>query len=281
MIKRKTMIAIIVTGALAVVAAFGAVSYRAVYAQAPTATPGTPANPQQPGQLGPGQFGPGHAGKLGGRGGGGYSDADLAAALGITTDQLTAAYKTATTDAINEALSKGLITQAQADNLLANSANERGLGDLARLGGANGLDYNALLAKALNITTDQLTAAYTTAYNTSLDNAVKNGSLTQAQADAMKAERALANNAKFKAAMQSSYEAAIKQAVTDGVITQAQADALLQQAGQNGGFFGGRGFEHGGPGFGGGRGGRGGPNGGLNNNGQSPAPTNTPSGSGL
>ena len=181
MIKRKTMLAVIVTGALAVVAAFGVFSYQAVYAQAATPTPNAPTM-----QL-PGQPGLGRAGRMDGRGGpgGAYSDADLAAALGITTDQLQAAYKTATTEAINEAVSKGLITQAQADNLLANSANERGLAGLARLGGANGIDYNALLAKALNITTDKLQAAYTTAYNTSLDNAVKNGSLTQAQADLM------------------------------------------------------------------------------------------------
>jgi len=280
MIKRKTMLAILVTGALAVVAAAGVFSYRAVYAQSPTATPSAPSNQQQPGQ--PGQFGPGRGGRMDGRGGpeGAYTNADLAAALGITTDQLQAAFTTANSEAIKEAVSKGLITQAQADQMLANGADTHRMGGFGMFGGTNGVDYNALLAKALNISTDQLQAAFTTANNTSLDNAVKNGNLTQAQADAMKGERALANNTKFQSAMQSAYEAALKQAVTDGVITQAQADAILaqRQARQNNGFFGG-------PGFGGRPGGHGfgGPKGGFNNNnnGNSPAPATTPSSNGL
>lgn len=246
MIKSKKVLALLVTSALVVVGVFGAMTYRAVYAQSatPTATaPSTQAQPLQPGQ---GRGGPG--GRDGMRGG--YTDADLAKALGITTDQLTAAEKTANTEALAQAVSQGLITQSQADQLSANGFDQHRFGGFGIFGGSSTIDYNALLAMALNISTDKLQAAYQQAANTNLDNQVANGTLTQAQADAIKGRNALAGNAKFQAAMKSAYQAGIKQAVTDGVITQAQADAILQEQSQQGsGFFG----------FGGGHGGMGGP----------------------
>ncbi len=269
MSKRKKIITILVTGALAVVTVLGAFTYRAVYAQAATPTPGAPGsttnNQVQPG---PGRGGPG-----GMRGG--YSDQELATALGITTDKLQAAYTAANTAALKEAVSKGLITQAQADQLSANGFDQHGFG---RLGGANGIDYNALLANALGISTDKLKAAQQQAYNASIDAAVQSGSITQAQADEMKGRYALANDTKFQSAMQSAYAAAVKQAVTDGVITQAQADAILASQSQAGGFAGpgfdfggGFGHGHGGPGF----------NGASGSNQNNPAPTTAPSTNGL
>jgi hypothetical protein len=166
-----------------------------------------------------------------GRGGfpGGYSEQDLATALGIDVAKLKAAYKTANTEAIKEAVSKGLITQAQADQITSKGIDNHPLG--GAFGGPfvnGGIDYNALLANALGISADQLKAAYTQALNTNLDNAVKAGTLTQAQADLEKGRYALANDAKFQASLQTAYETAVKQAVTDGVITQAQADQILQ-----------------------------------------------------
>ncbi len=147
------------------------------------------------------------------------------------------------------------------------------------LGANSGIDYNALLANALGIDVTKLQAAYAQAVNANLDNAVKAGTITQAQADLEKGRYALANDTSFQSSMQSAYQAAIKQAVTDGVITQSQADQLLQsQTGKNlPGIFGGlpgpdglggpRGFGR--RGFGGGLGGNSAP--------QTPAsPTATP-----
>ena len=272
--KRTKIIGLVVTGALALVAVFGAFTFRSVYAQAATPTPGTSASPALP--LGQG-FNKGRP--AGPRGEGGYTNAELAAALNITTDQLQTAYQTANAAALKEAVSKGLITQQQADQFSVDGFFPRQLG--ARIG----IDYKALLAQALGISTDQLQAAYQQALNAHLDSEVANGNLTQAQADLIKGKNALANDAKFQAALQSAFTSAVNQAVTDGVITQAQADAILQQQAQGGpapfGFAGPRGFS--GPEFGHGFGrGRGLP---LQNNnngsGSSPTPNATPSTNGL
>jgi len=268
--KRTKVVLSILAGVLVLTMALGAFTYQVVFAQSPTPT--APAQSQGQ-QLPPG---PGRGGRGGAGYGGhaGYSDADLAGALGITTDQLTAAYKTANAEALKEAVSQGLITQAQADQM-ANDANNDGhlrLGFLGKPGSASTIDYNALLAKALNITTDKFAAAEQTAMNNAIDAAVKAGTLTQAQADEMKGMNALAKDSTFQSAMKSAFEAAVKQAVSSGVITQAQADAILARQAQSNGFFG-PGFDGG---FGGGRG-HGGPGGrgfdGAPNNG---TPNGTP-----
>jgi hypothetical protein len=203
----------------------------------------------------------------------GASDQDLATALGIDLTKLQDAEKTATAEALKQAVAAGLITQAQADQMTANG----GARGLPRFNNST-IDYNALLAKALGITTDQLKAAQLTAFNARIDQAVKDGTLTQAQADLQKARQALENNTKFQSSLKTAYEAALKQAVSDGVITQAQADALLasQATMDKGGFGfeGGRG-GHGVPGGPGGPGGRGGQPG-MQNNQQNPGVSPTP-----
>lgn len=232
--SKQKWLTLLVSGALVAAAAVGLVTYRSVYAQ--TGTPSAPGNgtvPTFPGG-GPGR---------GMRGGWGYSRQDLAAALGITTGQLQAAEQSAKTEALKQAVAKGLITQSQADQMAAN-----GFFDLRHLGGANGIDTNALLAQALNISASDLQAAQQKAMNTALDAAVANGNLTQAQADLIKAHDALANDSSFQSALRNAYQAAIQQAVTDGVISQNQADALLAEPSQNGGGFG-PGFERGFGGF--------------------------------
>jgi len=254
--KRTKLVLSILAGVMAITAVFGAVSSQ-VFAQA--STPAAPTQSAGTGQLPPG---PGR----GGRGGhAGYTDVELASALGITTDQLTAAYKTANTEALQQAVSQGLITQAQADQIAVNA----GTGPIhfgfpGNLGGTNTIDYNALFAKALNITTDQLKAAQQKAMNSAIDAAVQAGTMTQAQADEIKGENALANDSTFQSAMKAAFDAALKQAVSSGVITQAQADAISQRQAQSNGFFEGGlggGHGHGRPG------GPGGPdfNGGLDN----------------
>jgi hypothetical protein len=182
--------------------------------------------------------------------GDGSTQEDLANALGITTDELTAARQKANEAAIDQALEKGLITQAQADQLkqggrafpLAGRAND--------WMSQNGIDYEALLADALGITPEKLQEAKTQAFNAGIDQAVTDGKLTQEQADLMKGRRALLSDPTFQSSMQSAFESAVKAAVSSGVITQAQADLILENAQTRfdgmGGFGGMEGFGHGG-----------------------------------
>jgi hypothetical protein len=174
-------------------------------------------------------------------------DSYLATALGISPETLAAARETARLDGIQQALDKGLITQAQADTLKSNQ----------RMGGRGGLgffvkdadiDEDALLAKALGITVEKLEQARATAENARIDQAVADGKMTQEQADLMKAKQKLNQYLTDK----NVYSTAVAQAVKDGVITQAQADAILAQNNGRGGF--GK-VAPGGPGALGGRGG--------------------------
>jgi ribosomal protein S20 len=254
--RTKKFVLFGIIGAVLLGLAGGALAFTNVFAQTPTPAPATPNGQVQPGR------------GLKGGGFGGYSEQDLATALGIDVTKLQAAYAAANAEALKEAVSKGLITQAQADQITSRGINNRPLGDFGfGLGANNGIDYNALLANALGIDVTKLQAAYTQAFNTNVDNAVKAGTITQAQADLEKGRYALSNDTKFQTSLQSAYQAAVKQAVTDGVITQAQADQILQNqtgAGKDflggfgglggpGGFGGGRGFDR--HGFGGGQGG--------------------------
>jgi len=261
---RKSIATLIVVGALTAVTALGAFTYRTVYAQQPTPTaPAGDATAPDAGSILP-KFG--ERGPRGGFDRGGQGGQDLADALGIDLTTLQAAQKTAAEAALQQAVDQGLITQAQADQLKANGLDGRH-GMLLKRAEAASIDMQALLAKALNISVDDLKAAQQKAMQTALDRAVANGQITQEQADLMKARQAVFGSDKFQSSMQSAFEAAVQQAVTDGAITQAQADQILkEQAGKN--FFGGgRGGPGGFDGFGGGRhGGRGGMRGGDRDN---------------
>lgn len=237
--QRIKVITLAVSGALLLAGVFGVIGYQSVYAQAgtPTAAAGAEAAPAVV--------------KPGGWMHGGYTDAELAEALGISTEDLTAAYTAANAEALKQAVEQGLLTQEQADQITASG---RGFHGGRGFGGEIG--YQALLADALGISEDELQAAITTVTNANLDEAVAAGSLTQEQADLVKGRNALAQDDGFQASMQSAYEAALAQAVSDGVITQAQANAILAQGsgwGKLGGFGG-----FGGPGMRGGHHGRGG-----------------------
>ncbi|MEJ2707830.1 MAG: hypothetical protein P8074_09485 [Anaerolineales bacterium] len=193
----------------------------------------------------------------------------LADALGISVEDLQAAETQAADDAIQQALDQGLITQDQADAM-------RSRGEFGRFGFKGGwfgkdnaIDYEALLAKALNISVDELQAAREEAYNAMLSQAVENGQITQNQADLIKARQALQayidpqaleaqalgisvdqlqsykdegksmadildelglTYAEVRDARQAAYEQAVQQAVSDDVITQTQADAILSES---------------------------------------------------
>lgn len=156
--NKKKIIAILTGGALTLATVFGVATYRVVNAQASTPTPGAPSNSGQPG------FDHGMRG--------GVSDEALATALGISADQLQAAQKTATDEALQQAVADGLITQDRADQFAQNEANGQPYGRMPFLNGGS-IDYNALLAKALGISTDDLQAATQKAYFASLDQTVR------------------------------------------------------------------------------------------------------------
>ena len=198
---------------------------------------------------------------------------------------------------------------------LANPASAHGPGGFGRggLGLGRGGERGELLAQELGISVDQLQAAMTRAMEKRLAEAVKNGRLTQAQADLMLAGRKLAqaidhdavvakalgisvadlqaardagkdlrdllselklDRATFQTNLQKAMDEAIAQAVKDGVITQAQADALKAAR------------DNRGPGLRGGRGGRGpfgesAPNEATPNGGTQSAPAPATEGTGL
>lgn len=182
-------------------------------------------------------------------------EALLAEALGISEEDLQAAYLKAANAALDQAVEKDLLTQTQADNmkqrLESASADGRGLPFGGRgiefLRGSD-IDGEALLADALGITVDDLQAAYTKAEASALSQAVENGQLTQDQADLLTARRSFQE---YLRSQQKSYADQVQAALDAGAITQAQADLLLK----NEQSFGGRGFGMGddfGPGMRGG-----------------------------
>jgi polyhydroxyalkanoate synthesis regulator phasin len=215
--KSKKLITILSLTSLVIAAAFGAVAYRSAKAASASASQAA-VSANSLGNLPERGRGPG----------GGYINEELATALGITVDELTAAQQKAQAVVLDQAVEKGLITKTQADQLKANgSLHMRGLLNPSDLQ-ANGIDYETELATALGITVEKLQAAYTQAFNAHVDQAVSAGTLTQEQADLMKGQNALYADQSFRASMKSAYEAAVAQAVKDGVITQAQADLILK-----------------------------------------------------
>jgi hypothetical protein len=139
-------------------------------------------------------------------------DALLAEALGISVVELQSAREEAQSVMLAQAVEDGLLTQEQADLILAKQALKAYL------------DPEALFAEALGITSEQLQG-------------YRDEGLTLSE---ILSERGM-TAAEVRDALDASREAAIQQAVEDGVITQEQADQI-----QTGGFFGGgfRGFGH-------------------------------------
>lgn len=150
----------------------------------------------------PGLLGEGYLAH-GGWGGRGFRDGTidyqqlLADALGITVEELEGAYETARVAAIEEAVELGLITQEQADEMVVwgergkwfggmrglDGLFGRGRGSMERSG--SGIDENALLAEALDITAEELQAAREQANQAALEQAVAEGLITQERADEM------------------------------------------------------------------------------------------------
>jgi hypothetical protein len=215
----------------------------------------------------------------------------LADALGITVEELQAAQDAVRTaqmeDVVAQALADGLITQEQADAILAGEGFGRGMRGMRGLDFNNRDEHDALLAAELGISVETLEAAQVTAREAAQAQAIADGVITQEQADLMAAGQALRDyidqgtiladilgisadeleaakadgtvrdlidasgltQEEIMTAMQTAHETAVAQAVADGVITQEQADQLQALPGNS---------NLGGPCEGQGHGGRGG-----------------------
>ena len=184
----------------------------------------------------------------------------LAEALGISAEDLEAAYETAAAAALQQAVDEGLLTEEQAEEFAS-----RGRGfhkGFVFSHGDGTVDFDTLLADALGISVEDLQAARSEVYAAQLAELVEAGVLTQEEVDMILARQAVQEYFDSEAvseAIQAEYEAAIEQALADGVITEAQAEQMLENAPAFGGF-GIHGFQSGGRG---GRQFRSGPGGGF------------------
>jgi len=207
-----------------------------------------------------------HLGGPGFPGHGPGEDQYLADALGISVADLQAAEQEASDAAIQQAVEEGLITQERADDMILRGFPFGGrFGLHGKFGPDSSIDYEALLADALGISLEELQSARQEALNTRLAEAVESGTLTQEQADLIKAQKALKSYldpqalfaealgvsveqlqsyreedlslseilaevgktaTEVRDAQQAVYQAALDEVVADGVITQEQADQL-------------------------------------------------------
>ena len=135
--------------------------------------------------------------------------------------------------------------------------------------GCSTTDRHTRLANALGITVDQLNAAHTQAHNQVIQEALNQGLITQAQADAMwngtsghrglgrilhnsniDKQTLLANALgisveQLQAAHTTAHSQALQEAVAAGCITQARADQILSNGTTGSGWHGGRGWRGG------------------------------------
>lgn len=170
----------------------------------------------------------------------------LADELGITPEDLQAAYLEANTAFIEAKVSAGEITQDEADELIEDLDDDNRSFRMSRGMGPVGPEMlDTYLAEALGITVEQLTEARDNVFLAQINQAVTDGKITQEQADLMIARQSIQGY--MAEARTTAYQNAIAQAVTDGKITQAQADLLLANIGEGRGmgFGGGMGFSGG------------------------------------
>ena len=166
-------------------------------------------------------------------------DTLLAEALGISSETLQAAREQASAALPNQGgpggpgqgqgQGNGNGAPAQPDNANPPEGMTRG----GMPGGAGfGMDnsaYQAALAEALGISTDELAAATAAAYSSALAKAVEQGYLTQEGADLLTAQRALqAYSTELGDARPADYTELVQAALTQGVLTEAQATLLLE-----------------------------------------------------
>lgn len=152
---------------------------------------------------------------------------ELVAELGLDLDTVRANIHAGLTEAINQAVTDGTITQAQADMMLQRLEMRTLAHEL--------IDMQAIVADALGITVEELEAARA------------EGKTIPQLIDELGLDRV-----EVRESIRAGREAAINQALAEGTITQEQADWLLNQGGRGAGRgFGGPGGRGGHHGFGG------------------------------
>ncbi len=199
----------------------------------------------------------------------------LAETLGISVEELEAAHEAAFEAGIEQAVDEGLITREQADRMLVWGGRFGFPGARGQMRGqAGGIDKEALLADALDITTDELQAAREEAHEAAIAQAVEEGIITQEQADEMARRRTLQEEYLNREALlaevlnmtveeleaaraegqtltdlleaqgleattvhdnlEAAFEAALAEAVADGILTQEEADEMQFGFGRGG-----------------------------------------------
>ncbi len=161
------------------------------------------------------------------KGGPDGSDEDLAAALGISVEDLNAAVEKAFASAVDAALDAEYLTASQAETLKAGSASFRSLYRYLSETERAELEQDAFLAEALGISAEELQAAYDAVRQARIDAMVAEGTLTQEEADLQAAYQALRGSTTFEATMKQAMTDAINAEVEAGTLTQAQADLLI------------------------------------------------------
>lgn len=163
----------------------------------------------------------------------------LAEALGISIEQLEAAFEAIHTKMIEQAVADDQITQEQADTIHEKEAPFPGNrinfpGHFLR-----GEDFNTLLAEELGIDLETLLEAQQTAQESMLAQALADEKITQEEFDKMLVQSNM--HPYYQDAFSEAYQNAIQAALADDVITEAQAETLLENTPEFGFGFG-RGF---------------------------------------
>lgn len=170
---------------------------------------------------------------------------ELAEALGMTVEEVEAAFAAVRVAVIEQAVADGEMTQEEADAIL--SGENGGRGNRGRIGGHDNVD---LLAEELGVTVEELEAAQEEIKAARLAEKVESGELTQEEADYIQAKHVVRDYIEADEASEvdeAAIEAGIADALADGAITQDQADQMLEDL-ENGEFGKGgrRGGSHGG-----------------------------------
>lgn len=161
------------------------------------------------------------------KGGPDGSDEDLAAALGITVEDLNAAEEKAFTSAVDQALEAEYLTASQAETLKTGSASFRSLYRYLSEAERAEFDQDVYLAEALGISAEELQAAIDAVKQAWKDAMVADGKLTQEDADLQAAYAALKQSTSFEGTIKQGMTDAINAEAAAGTLTQAQADLLI------------------------------------------------------
>jgi hypothetical protein len=154
----------------------------------------------------------------------------LAEALGISVEELEAALQVVNTKMIDQAVADGVLTQVQADKILAGEppAGNRRMKSSGRF--FRGEDFNTLLAEELGIDFETLHSAQQEVQNALLAQALEDGRISQEEFDMMQIRRKMSPY--FQDAFSLAHQAAVDAALEDGAITQEQANLLMENGQQ-------------------------------------------------